>query len=123
MSMLDGVADLLQFSNGFVEQSHFFECDAEIIVRVRILGLSGGLFRVLFELGEHVRESGSSFMMLDLGSCGWHLVSHRAETCGHGFRRDWRGSNGRCGCHRCSMGGRRRCCRGGLASEIECIAE
>src|SRR5437879_10763256 len=105
MSMLDGVADLLQFSNGFVEQSHFFECDAEIIVRVRILGLSGGLFRILFELGEHVRESGGSFMMLDLGSCRWHLVSHRAETCGHRFWRDWRGST-RCRGHRCTTGGR-----------------
>ena len=61
MSAIDGLAGLLQLANGFIEQAHFAEGDAEVVMGLRIL-FSGGRagFKILFQLAEHLGEIDAS---------------------------------------------------------------
>ena len=48
------LADLLQFANRFVKQTHFTECDAEVVMRFRVfLGSCGVMFKFLLEFAKH----------------------------------------------------------------------
>ena len=55
MSAIDGLAGLLQLANGFIEQAHFAERDAEVVMGFGILFSGGGAgFEILFQLAEHL---------------------------------------------------------------------
>ena len=73
MSAIERLAGLLQFSDGLVEQAHFAEGDAEIVVRLRIFIGGGDIgFEILFEFAEHFGEidSGVVAKRRSFGS-GW----------------------------------------------------
>ena len=57
MSVIEGLAGLLQFSDGLVEQAHFAEGDAEVVMRFGIfVGGSDVGFEIMFELAKHFGE-------------------------------------------------------------------
>jgi hypothetical protein len=63
MSAIDGLAGLLQLANGFIEQAHFAEGDAQVVMSFRIFFSGGGAgFEILFELAEHFREIDASIL-------------------------------------------------------------
>src|SRR5579864_770261 len=54
---LGGLANLLEFPNRFVEQTHFAEGDPEVVMRFGILVCRGSvLFQFVLELAKHVRQ-------------------------------------------------------------------
>ena len=60
-AVIERLADLLQFADSLVEQSHFAEGDAEVVVRFGILvGGSNVFFEILLELAEHVGKIDAS---------------------------------------------------------------
>src|SRR3954468_4223088 len=70
MPALDRLADFLQLADGFIEQAHLFEGDAEVVMGIRTLGLTDRRFGVFLELGEHIVESVGGFLALDLDGGG-----------------------------------------------------
>ena len=57
MSAIDGLAGLLQLADGFVEQAHFAEGDAKVVVSFGIFFDCGGAsFEILFQFAKHFRE-------------------------------------------------------------------
>ena len=57
MSAIEGLASLLEFSDGLVEQSHFAESDAEVVVRLGIFVGGGDIgFEILLEFAKHFGE-------------------------------------------------------------------
>jgi|SRR5690349_2712341 len=55
MTALCGLSHLLEFPDGFVEQSHFTEGNPEVVMCLRILiGAFGVAFEFLLEFAEHV---------------------------------------------------------------------
>ena len=78
MSVIEGLAGLLQLSDGLVEQAHFAEGDAEVVMRFGILVGGGDIgFEILLEFAKHFGE-------IDTGVFG-----KRRSFC-----------DGRCGCVR-----------------------
>jgi hypothetical protein len=75
MSAIDGLAGLLQLANGFIEQAHFAEGDAKVVMGFRVF-FGGGRagFEIVFELAEHFREIHASVLAegrrLDCGGSG-----------------------------------------------------
>src|SRR5208337_1704367 len=62
MSAIERLAGLLQFSDGFVEQSHFAEGNTEVVMRFWIfVGGSDVGLEVLLEFAKHFREVHTRF--------------------------------------------------------------
>ena len=97
MAAIDGLAGLLQLADSFIEQSHFAEGDAEVVVGFGIFFGGGSAdFEIVFELAEHFREvdacvfaeggrlgGGSAGedgrdLRLGRGRCGHRLLGHRS---------------------------------------------
>ena len=73
MSAINSLAGLLQFANSFVEQTHFAERDAEIVVSLGIFFSGGGAgFEILLQLSKHFREVNPGVLRKGrgLGCCG-----------------------------------------------------
>src|SRR5690242_19941650 len=59
LAMLNDLADLLQFANSFVEQTHFPESNPQVVVSLRIFSGSGGgliFLQLALQLVEHLGE-------------------------------------------------------------------
>src|SRR6266403_4131915 len=100
--VLDGAAHFLQLANSFVEQAHFFERNAQVVMRVRIFGVSSAraLLHVFFEFVEQIAQRGVSFRGLDrrwgrrrwCGNFSRESGSwSRRRSSGRSARRWWRG--------------------------------
>src|SRR5580700_674325 len=63
MPAFDRLAGLLQLADGFIEQAHFAEGDAEVVVGFRILfGGGSSDFEIVFEFAEHFGEIDASIL-------------------------------------------------------------
>ena len=63
MPVIERLAGLLQFSDGLVEQAHFAEGDAEIVMRLGIFVGGGDIgFEILLEFAKHFREIDASLV-------------------------------------------------------------
>ena len=61
MAAIDGLAGFLQLADSFIEQAHFAEGDAEVVVGFGILFGGGSAdFEIVFKLAEHFREIDAS---------------------------------------------------------------
>ena len=57
MSAIEGLAGLLQFSDGLIEQAHFAESDAEVVMRFGIFVGGGNVgFEIVLEFAKHFGE-------------------------------------------------------------------
>src|ERR1700693_2106118 len=89
MSAVDSLTGLLQLANGFIEQSHFAEGDAEVVVGFRIFfGSRRAGFEVVLELAEHFRKIHAGIL------AEWRRLGSRRGA-GNPWRNVWHGHSGR----------------------------
>src|SRR4029077_9866047 len=102
MTMVDGLAYLLQFADGFIEQSHFPESDPEVVMGLRIFFRAGNFFLAFVpDLAEHIRQIDAGGTVGRTSMVAY--MSRRSHRCAERGRR-WRRLGLSCGCQR----GRRR---------------
>ena len=89
MSAIHRLAGFLQLANGFIEQAHFAEGDAKVVMGFRILFRGGGAgFEIVFEVPEHFREINASVLAKggSLRSAGYARNDRRNLRPGRGMR-------------------------------------